>query len=112
MDDLTIYENKIRSLENKVDELEEELKSYKDLLFSFAESKQKMIGIIGIEIRRLEERVKDNLLDGREIKKFDTLVKDYDILTKDVRKKIEEEFQEDENIAELLSIVRASNDDD
>jgi len=110
MDDINVYQNKIRSLENRVDELEEELKSYKDLLYSFAESKQRMIGIIGTEIRRLEERVRDNLLDGREIKKFDTLVKDYDILTKDVKKTIDEDFQDDENIAELLRIVEAVND--
>jgi len=114
MDETRYYRQKIESLENKVSELEDELEGYRIIFKSLSEVKSNMVKIIGLEVERMKTSVFDNVdyMDSRQIKKFDTLVKDYDILMKDFKRIVEEESEEDTNVAELISLLREGTDDE
>lgn len=112
MDDVTVYLTQIKQLQNKISDLEEELHQFKDLINSLSETKRTMLSIIAREVSDLNTLSEDRSWDRDEVKKFDTLVKNYDLLTKDIAKVMEEKEEEMSDIAELVELALCSVDDE
>ena len=103
----------INRLKERVSNLEVELKEAEEnsILSKFSTSEKKMINIISIEIGRLEKDAESTRLDKDEIKKFDTLVKDYVALRGKIEKILEtSDDLDDDAVADLISIVNGSVD--
>lgn len=101
-------DKELKEANDLIEELEFELEELENG-HVFSESENRMLSIIEIEISRLLEDAKVGRLDKDEIKKFDSLVKDFvAIRGKMPEKKATAKSQEDSDneIAEAISIVR------
>jgi len=94
---------KIADLEDQIFEFEEN-----DVGISLSDSEMLMIDIISREISRLSENSKKLTLDKDDVKKFDTLVKDFVAIRGKVPTTKEKVLKDkDEEVADKLSVLYA-----
>jgi len=104
----------IKQLEFKIKSLEEEAEYMlqNSILGQFSKAENRMIDIIGREMKRMDENSQQVSMDKDDVRKFDTLVKDFVALRGKIHKMVEEnEELEDSEVAELIKLVQGGSDE-
>ena len=104
-------DKELRDARSLIDDLTEQLQEYEDndVTLALSDSEKRMLKIIEKEMERLEKDVNEMTLDTSDLKKFDTLVKDFVAIRGKMpatKKSDKSVADTDEHLADLVALAK------
>lgn len=94
----------------KILQLETQIEEYETLIDNFESASSNMFKIIAREITRVTENIEKSPMNKDDLKKFEVMVKCYDLLKKSTMNEnadnLGNELEMDEEIQEALNVVK------